>query len=66
MRTLATRCVLPAGHGVDHPTEREWWHHGPGLREFPDQRLDWMPGDRRETMTDRDDEFAWDVRALTA
>jgi hypothetical protein len=57
---MATRCILPAGHGVDNPPP-DWWHQGKGLSKFPYQRIDWMPGDRREFESDRDDEFAWEA-----
>lgn len=59
MITMATRCVLSEGHDHD-PIHPEWWHHGKGLAAFPYQRIDWMPGDRRERFTDREDEYAWE------
>jgi hypothetical protein len=55
---MATRCRLEEGHGSS--ATGQWFHQGRGLPQFPYQRIDWMPGDRRETESDRDDEFAWE------
>jgi hypothetical protein len=53
--TLTTRCDKPVGH--DGP------HEGPGLAEFPYQRIEWLQGDRRELINlERDDEHAWETR----
>lgn len=38
--TSVSRCHRHPGHGG--------MHHGPGLPEFPYQRISWAPGDRRE------------------
>lgn len=53
--TLTTRCMEDDSHLLD---ERN--HVGKGLAEFPYQRIEWLPGDRREFITERDDEFAWE------
>ena len=45
--TLATRCYL-APHGGSH--------HGHGLAQI----IEWLPGDRREFQTDREDVYAWE------
>lgn len=37
-----THCDRPAGH--HYQTD----HEGPGLRQFPHQRVSWQPTDRRE------------------
>lgn len=64
--TLHTRCMLPASHG-DAPTEvavrlpeNSSRHIGRGLEEFSYQRIEWIPGDRREYQTERADEYAWE------
>ena len=50
--TLTTRCHFNEGHyGV---------HTGKGLAAFDYQRLTWLPGDRREFVSDRPDEYAWE------
>lgn len=54
--SLATRCHKPAGH-VDGDLDAT--HEGPGLAEFPYQRVSWFAGDRREFETDRDEPHAW-------
>lgn len=59
--TLHTRCARPAGHGVDNPADTETWHEAKGLAQFPYQRIEWMPGDRREYESDRTDDHAWEV-----
>ena len=50
--TLTTRCYWVIGH--DGP------HEGKGLAEFAYQRVSWLRGDRREFLTERTDEHAWD------
>lgn len=50
--TYHTRCDKIAGHD-------EHRHEGPGLAEFPDQRISWLLGDGREYLTERDDVHAW-------
>jgi hypothetical protein len=59
--TMATRCILPPGHGVEELPSLPWFHQGKGLPKYPDQRIDWMPGDRREFVSDREDEAAWET-----
>jgi len=54
--TLTTRCDKDA----DHIKGPDGWHEGPGLAEFPYQRVQWLSGDRREFLTDRDDKAAWE------
>lgn len=49
--TMATRCDQPAGHAGAH--------EGPGLFEF--QRIEWLPNDRRQHESDRDDALAWEI-----
>lgn len=50
---LHTRCQSNEGHpGL---------HEGPGLAGYPDQRIRWALGDRREYLTDRADLYAWDA-----
>lgn len=51
--SLHTRCDRDAGH-------EDLLHEGPGLAEFPYQRISWLPGDRREYETDRDEPAAWE------
>lgn len=51
--TLTSRCHLVAGHVGSHESR--------GLIEFPYQRWEWLPGDRREFETDRDDLYAWET-----
>jgi hypothetical protein len=52
--TLHTRCLLEVDHGtVLHPM-----HTARGLTE--PTRISWFPGDRREYITDRQDEHAWE------
>ena len=50
--TLHTRCHRDAGHA-------ELSHEGKGLAQFPYQRVEWWPGDRREYRTDRPDPYSW-------
>lgn len=52
---LHTRCKKPPDH-IDN-------HVGRGLPEFEFQRIEWMAGDRREYMTERDDAHAWEEDA---
>ena len=49
---LRTRCALPAGHRGPH--------EGHGLREFPDQRVQWQAGNTREYRTERTDMWTWE------
>ncbi len=56
--TLTTRCFLKAGHRVDSPGG--YGHEGKGLKQFPYQRIEWFPEDRRAFKTDRDDAFSWE------
>jgi hypothetical protein len=56
--TLHTRCIKDAGHENNPNTAT---HMGRGLREFPDQTIRWLNGDRRQYMTHRDDQYSWDV-----
>lgn len=58
--TLTTRCIRGAGHGVDAPDDHETLHEGRGLPQFEYQRIQWLPGDRREFKTTRDDKHAWE------
>lgn len=51
---LNTRCLLPMV-----PSHLE--HQGHGVSQFPYQRVHWQAGDRREYLTDRADQFAWEV-----
>jgi hypothetical protein len=60
MPPMATRCILAEGHGTDLP-DLQWFHQGHGWALFPEQRIDWMPNDRRATTTDRTDTYAWMV-----
>jgi hypothetical protein len=55
--TLHTRCMLPADHVKRKATVK---HIGGGLSHFPGQTLEWLPGDRREYVTDRTDKFTWE------
>lgn len=50
---LHTRCLIEA----PHPGR----HEGRGLEQFGYQRVEWMPGDRREYTTDREDDYAWEA-----
>ena len=50
--SLHTRCRWQVGH--------ESYHQGNGLEQFEYQRIDWLPGDRREYETDRTEEHAWE------
>lgn len=50
--TLHTRCGLEAGHPD--------MHEGKGLEPFDFQRVSWLPGDRREYESARDDAHAWE------
>jgi hypothetical protein len=50
--TLTTRCKLAEGHFGNH--------EGRGLEQFPDQIVEWLPGDRREFESNRTDERAWE------
>jgi hypothetical protein len=49
---LNTRCLLEEHHNG--------WHEGPGLAEFPYQKVNWFTGDRREYQTGREDASAWE------
>ena len=42
-----TQCTKDEGHW-DLRTGRDDPHEGPGLPQFPGQRIIWQPGDRRE------------------
>jgi hypothetical protein len=53
--TLTTRCQKRVSHAHSDPS-----HEGNGLSQFPYQRIQWYPGDRREFETDREDESAWE------
>ena len=57
--TLATRCDRPAGHGTAGEPGYSG-HEGPGLPEFPYQRIEWFAGDQRAFLTDRDDMASWE------
>jgi len=50
--SMSTRCIGEVGH--------EGGHVGRGLRRFPDQRIQWSPGDRRQFLTSRTDRHAWE------
>lgn len=50
---LHTRCDKAMGH-------EDQQHEGPGLSQFPAQRVAWSTGDRREYLTGRGDEHAWE------
>jgi hypothetical protein len=52
---LATRCHKRVSHAHGDPS-----HEGSGLSQFPYQKIQWFPGDRREFETDREDLFAWE------
>ena len=56
---LRTRCALEEGHGVDR-LPSDLLHEGRGLAQFPYQRIEWLPGDSREYLSERDDVFAWE------
>lgn len=58
--TLATRCDRPAGHEEGPDGFGYSSHEGHGLAEFPYQRIEWFPGDRRTFLTDRDDIASWE------
>jgi hypothetical protein len=49
--TLHTQCTKPEDHW-DLRTGNRDPHEGPGLPEFPYQRITWLPGDRREYVGD--------------
>lgn len=49
----ATRCHKEAGH-IEHD------HEGPGLPEFPYQRVAWLAGDRREFTTTIESNTSWE------
>lgn len=51
---LHTRCEL----GADHAGHE---HAGPGLEQFPYQKVVWFTGDRREYMTQVDLPHAWEL-----
>lgn len=59
--TLHTRCDLPPDHGVT--VAGPIAHEGPGLAQFPYQRVRWFPGDRREYRTERADPASWELPA---
>lgn len=46
-----TRCLRPADH--------EGTHEGGGLAQYPEQRVEWYRGDRREFTSDRADVHSW-------
>ena len=52
--SLRTRCMKVAGHGGQHT--------GKGLQKFPYQRVEWLAGDGREYISDKEHEFAWSDR----
>jgi hypothetical protein len=54
--TLTTRCMLAPHEGDDE-------HIGRGLAELDYQRWHWHAGNRREFLTDRTDEYAWEDRS---
>jgi len=49
---LTTRCAL---------LEHDGMHTGYGLKRFPYQRVHWAPGDIREFLTERTDEWSWEA-----
>lgn len=54
--TLNTRCRLKEGH-IESGLE---FHEATGLAQFASyQKFSWLPGDRREYLTDREDTCAW-------
>lgn len=52
---LTTRCFKALGH-------EDVTHSGRGLRQFPDQVVSWIAGDRREFMSDIEDSYTWERR----
>lgn len=53
--TLHTRCMLAPDH-----TSNGGMHQGRGLEQFSYQRIEWLPGDRREYQSSRTDEYCWE------
>lgn len=49
----STRCGRRIGH-------TEETHLGPGLALYGAQEIEWFPGDRREYITCRDEQCAWE------
>ena len=58
---LATRCIDGAGHLGSSYTRKGDGHIGRGLDVYPFQRVRWLPGARREFMTERTDWYAWEA-----
>lgn len=56
--TLATRCYKELGHVFD---PNNGTHVGKGLIEFPYQEIRWFDGDRRQFLTEREDEYSWEA-----
>lgn len=54
---MHTRCIKDVGHENDVNTAT---HMGRGLREFPDQTIRWLDGDRRAYLTEKDEDYSWD------
>lgn len=55
--TLATRCLL---FDDEMAHEARGGHIGRARTDTPTQRIQWLPGDRREFLTDRPDVYAWE------
>lgn len=49
---MCSRCYFLAGHSGPHIAR--------GAARYPAQRIQWVDGDRRQFLSERTDDYAWD------